>query len=306
MSWPSEALSLWGIDGALDAPIVRENVVWRVESAEGAFALRRHRRNFRTSAELTSELDWMKMLARAGLSVPLPRATPDGALLAEIDGVQASLLTWLPGKPMGQSWEPLKLSDAVEVFARLGAEMARLHDVSDRWTPPPGFTRHAWDRDGLVGEAPVWGRFWEAPFLSDDERAMMVRLRDAGRAELKGLDDGLIHADLLRENVLVADGAISLIDFDDGGYGPRLFDVATALVKNVREPDYPALREALIGGYTAHRRLETEALPLILALRAATYLGWVADRMEERDAEQRARNNTRDALLLAARALDGG
>ena len=36
---------------------------------------------------------------------------------------------------------------------------------------------------------------------------------------------------------------LGLLDFDDGGFGFRVFDLATTLLKNLAEPDYPALAE---------------------------------------------------------------
>ena len=80
------------------------------------------------------------------------------------------------------------------------------------------------------------------------------------------LDMGLIHADLVRENVLVNGSDLYFIDFDDGGFGYRLFDVATALLKNRAEPNYADLQTALIDGYRSLRALDTTQLDLFLAL----------------------------------------
>ena len=40
-----------------------------------------------------------------------------------------------------------------------------------------------------------------------------------------------------------------LIDFDDSGFGFRLFDIATTLLRNRTEPDYAGLKNALLNGY---------------------------------------------------------
>ena len=39
--------------------------------------------------------------------------------------------------------------------------MAAMHNQASAWQPPAGFKRHALDADGLMGEAPFWGPFWE-------------------------------------------------------------------------------------------------------------------------------------------------
>ncbi|MEM7267969.1 MAG: phosphotransferase [Pseudomonadota bacterium] len=307
MTWAETALENWGLAGArIGEPISRENTVWKVEADGRALALRRHRPGYRSETELRSELAWVEMLFAAGLPTPKPVAAPDSALLVSVDGAQASVLTWLPGSQMGRTGAPLNLPEPEAIFERLGVVMARMHLASDAWSPPSGFTRHAWDQDGLIGEAPVWGCFWRAPFLSETDRDILITLRseaDALHAAFSN-DSGLIHADLMRENVLISDCVPQMIDFDDGGWGPRLFDIATALVKNIDEPGFADLQAALLRGYRQHRPIDTDALSLMMALRAATYIGWLADRWDEPGAKERAGRNIDAAVRLARRALE--
>ena len=71
---------------------------------------------------------------------------------------------------------------------------------------------------------------------------------------------GLIHADLHLENTLFAGAEARLIDFDDCGFGYRVYDVAVALWELRHRPDYTAFREALVEGYTEHRPLSGDQL----------------------------------------------
>jgi Ser/Thr protein kinase RdoA (MazF antagonist) len=280
------ALAPWGLQ---DAPATfvagRENRVFRVRTTRGDFALRLKRPGYRSDAELLSELQWLEAMDRAGLHVPRPEPSRDGRLLEAIGGQRVDLLSWLPGRPLGASREPLALADAEGVFHRLGHETARLHDACDRWARPAGFTRCAWDIDGLLGEAPVWGRFWENPGLDAPTRQLLERFRAAARRALLQragtLDYGLIHADLVRENVMLDGDRIAMIDFDDAGFGFRLFDVATTLLKNLAEPNYEGLKAALLAGYAQVRPLDLELLNLFIALRATTYVGWIVPRIGE-------------------------
>lgn len=287
-----KALGLWGLDGA-DWQLIaaRENQVFRVESSTGPVALRLHRVDYRSDAELRSELQWMAAVAAGGLHVPEPVRAIDGSFLHVVDGVQVDVLGWMAGRPVGATTQPLDVADRTGLFHGIGREMARLHQVSDAWTPPPDFTRCRWDRDGLVGDAPVWGRFWDNPALSQDDRALFTRLRAQADADLASqsasLDFGLIHADLVRENLMIDGARIQLIDFDDGGYGYRQFDIATTLLKNMQEPDYADLRAALIDGYLSVRAIDLTTLDLFLVLRAATYVGWIITRMDEDGSAER-------------------
>jgi Ser/Thr protein kinase RdoA (MazF antagonist) len=252
----------------------RENSVYRVDHDGLSYALRVHRRGYRSDAELWSELQWMQAISHGGIDVPAPVASTSGQFLHVVDGVHVDVLNWLPGAPLGSTFEALKAADRTGLFRRIGCQMARLHRISDAWVRPEGFNRCAWDRGGLLGEAPLWGRFWENPTLGVEDRALFTRVRETANYALAGretaLDYGLIHADLVRENIIIDGDRLQFIDFDDGGFGFRLFDLATALIKNLGERDYPALRDALISGYREVRAIDIEALELFVLLRSAT------------------------------------
>jgi Ser/Thr protein kinase RdoA (MazF antagonist) len=280
------ALALWGLEDAECSFVAgRENRVYRVQSATKDYALRIKRPGYRDADELTSELDWLAAMGRAGLHVPTPRPSLQGHLLEPLGDGYVDLIDWMPGRPLGKSRAPLELIDRTAVFRALGAEMARLHAACDAWPRPAGFRRCRWDIDGLLGEAPLWGRFWDNPALDTPTRHLFLQFRQAARDRLVhalgNLDTGLIHADLVRENVLLDGLEIRLIDFDDGGFGFRQFDLATVLLKNLAEPDYPALRAALIAGYHSQRPLDLSLLDLFLILRALTYVGWIVPRIQE-------------------------
>jgi Ser/Thr protein kinase RdoA (MazF antagonist) len=281
------ARARWGFgDAPMRLVAMRENHVYRVDLPEGPVALRLHRPELRTRAELVSELQWMTALATGGLTVPLPVTARDGALCAEAAGSLIDVVSWLDGEAMGRDGVLAELADAEAAFAVLGGEMARLHDVSDRWTLPEGFHRPHWDVDGLVGETPLWGRFWDCAFLDDAQAALLRAAREAARERLSAIagtaDYGLIHADLVPENVLTGGNTVRLIDFDDGGFGFRLFDLATSANRADRADPSGSLRRALIDGYLARRAIDLTDLPLFQALRAFTYVGWISDRTDDR------------------------
>jgi Ser/Thr protein kinase RdoA (MazF antagonist) len=308
-----QALTAWGLpDQAPELLKYRENAVFKVRLRDGSkAALRLHRPGYHSEAALRSELLWMDDLRRSGVPVPRPIAARDGVLLVQIDdaGSQfADLIGWVEGRQIGESGKPLEQTaeEIARIYRLVGRAMAEVHNAADRWAMPPGFTRCAWNRAGLLGENPLWGRFWDCAdlpgedrhFLSALRRDLQDRLDDADR-----LDYGLIHADLVRENVLVDGDAIALIDFDDCGYGFRLFDIATALLRNRRDAHYAVIKAALLDGYRSRRPLEDGALvhlPLFLLLRSLTYVGWAGARPELPDALERLVRYVGDARELAA------
>lgn len=253
----------------------------------------------------------MDDLRHNGLNVPQPIAALDGSLLVSLDGAEqqyADLIGWVEGRQIGEGSKPLDrpAEEIVRIYRSLGAAMARMHDITDRWTPPQGFGRPAWDGAGLLGEAPLWGRFWDCTGLPAADRLFLADLRARLRLNLDAvgasLDYGLIHADLVRENVLVDGERVAIIDFDDCGYGFRLFDIATALLRNRRDPHYQSIKASLLAGYRSERALSDEALlhlPLFMLLRALTYIGWVGDRPDLPDAAERMARYVGDVRALA-------
>ncbi|MDQ0458428.1 phosphotransferase enzyme family protein [Rhizobium paknamense] len=310
----ADALAHWGLEGTETRLIkYRENAVFRVRLADGASAaLRLHRPGYHTRDTILSELRLVAHLVGEGTRAPAPLPTRSGALLAECGSQRApeyaSLVGWMDGVPLGESGRLLDHApaQAEALFYHLGESLARLHDSADRFVADTNFTRPSWDRDGLLGEAPLWGRFWDCHCVSDEIRPALNRLRETllsrlANARTDGLDYGLIHADGVRENVMVDGDRIGLIDFDDCGYGYRLFDLATVLLRNRIEPNYAALEAALIAGYRSCRHLPGEAetlLPLFIVLRSLTYIGWAAARPEM---AHKAQKYAEDALELAGR-----
>ncbi len=281
----------------------RENAVYQV----GGHALRLHRVGYRSDAELISELDWMAWLARGGMQVPAPVLSRAGRLVETVAGVQVSVISWLPGRMLGAQGALDGVTDRVALVRQLGALLAQLHDLSDAWTPPAGFTRPCWDAAGLAGDAPLWGPFWDHPHLTADQRALFLAARDTARAHLARLDApdfGLIHADAITENLMLDGDQLALIDFDDGGWGYRDFDLATFLFRQLAAPDYPALRAALLDGYAIRRPVDPATLDLFLCLRALTYPGWIVPRLHEPGGAERSARAIAQAEPLARRYLE--
>lgn len=305
-----QALALWGkTDAAAEMVAQRENSVWRVTHKDTNYALRFHRPGYRRVDELRSELQWMKMLAQNGLSVPAPIAMADGALVGRIGEQYVSLLTWLDGRPIGAVGKLHDIADPVALCLAVGRDMARLHDLTDMWALPAGFTRPDWRRQALLGEVPLWGRFWDHPHLNPDEKAVLLHARDVANVDLAGIeaqaDQGLIHADLLVENIMISDDGLSFIDFDDGAFGFRDFELATFLVRFVGTPGYTDMRAALCEGYAGRRRVNPIELDLFLLLRSLTYPGWIIDRLEEPGGGQRSARAIAMAVRLSKTYLKG-
>lgn len=304
------ALRAWDVPDCTPRLIKnRENAVFEVVAPDGTrAALRLHRPRYQTDTAIRSEVIWAQGLTKAGMTVPRPVPARNGDVIVQVGRV-ASLVTWIEGMPLGEGGEPFAWDEdeQARLYHALGAELARLHRVSDALELPNGFERPKLGIDGLLGEAPLWGRFWENPALTQGERALLQETRDKLRTILQAhLDDsadfGLIHADALRENVLVQDGAVTLIDFDDGAFGFRLYDLGVAMSQNWALPNAPELAAALAEGYGLGAK-DAELVPVFTVIRVLASCGWAMPRYAPDDPA--LRGYAKRAVQISQRFMAG-
>jgi len=312
IAYAKAALAAWDVPACTPRLIKnRENAVFEVTGPNGTrAALRLHRPGYQTDAAIRSELVWSQGLAKAGMAVPCPLETREGDVIAPITGAGrvASLVTWSKGEPLGEGGVPFSwdTDKQAQLYHALGTELARLHRISDTLSLPDWFERPRLDVDGLLGEAPLWGRFWENTALTQGEIALLQQTRARLRDELQVLaadaDFGLIHADALRENVFVRGNAITLIDFDDGAFGFRLYDLGVAMSQNWDLPNAPELAAALCEGYGLDAN-SSALVPVFTVARALASCGWCMPRYAANDPALIAYANR--AVNIAKRYLDG-
>lgn len=296
------ALAAWpGRYSELNLLKVRENAVFSALCDDGSrCVVRIHRAGYHADEALRSELQWMEALRDARMLVPGVVRSSTGEPFLRFDherfgSRQIDVLSWVNGQPLCFTGEPLPADlDVARYFVALGRQAALMHEHAASWQRPKGFTRHAWDAEGLVGEHPLWGRFWELDALSRGQRDLLLRAGERARSDLLSIGQdpgiyGLIHADLVPENVLGTASDMAIIDFDDCGFGWHMFDLATALFVHLDDPAFENVRAAMIHGYQGVRALEEDVLatlPLFLFLRSTTYLGWVQTRPDTNEARE--------------------
>jgi Ser/Thr protein kinase RdoA (MazF antagonist) len=283
--------------GEVELVSVSENVTFRVvDRNDGAdYVLRLHRPGYHTHEALDSERIWTRALAEAGVRVPVPLTARDGrdyvsVHVGELDQHRrAGMTRWIPGELLEDVLAHAEVADLYERwFERLGAMMAAMHVQSSAWRTPATFQRHALDVDGLLGEAPFWGPFWDHPKLSPAERGLLLGARERIRGALDryGRDAatyGVIHADLHASNLLVDGEQLTVIDFDDTAFGWYLYDIAVALKRCEDRSDFAAIEAAFFRGYRTTRPIsesERALVPMFRLVRGLAQIGWLHQRPE--------------------------
>lgn len=291
------ALDEWDLEVTeLKLVSASENTVFRVTTeGERAYALRVHRPGYHTLAELNSELQWTAALNGSGVRTPKPLLTRKGRGYATVPFPHSSetrhvgMVEWIDGVPLARVIDQATDEETVaQRFVQLGRIAARIHNQAVEWRLPDDFERHAFDADGLMGDAPFWGPFWDLPQLKRAHRKQILVARSTIAALLTdyGKEHGtysLIHADLHPHNLLVDGEDLYIIDFDDAGFGWHQYELAVALFSYQGEARFDTIRDALIMGYRSERAIDDHALellPMFLLIRALVLLGWIHHRPE--------------------------
>ena len=210
-------------------------------------------------------------LAHHGLPVPAPVANRHNEYLGTLSGRPAALVRRLSGKSIDAA--------TPAHCARVGAMLAGLHRAGQsygrRQTNPRGAQWRAAVAPSVL------------PHLPTDEAALLQsELAWQAQQDFEALPQGVIHADLFRDNVLW-DGELigGVIDFYFAGNDALLFDVAVTVNDWCTMADgslEPARSEALLQAYAAERAFTaTEHALWPAALRAAALRFWLS-RLEDK------------------------
>ncbi|MDE2759744.1 MAG: phosphotransferase [Paracoccaceae bacterium] len=284
---------------------VSENIIFEVADNSGKKAvLRIHRPNYQTSLGILSELKWMAFLFAQGIQTPEPIKNRCGQYITPTtNNLHATMITWIAGESLHALHEkhPVDSPAIDKIYCRLGKVIADIHNATDSFEIPVAFERSSWDIKGFLGTNPLWGRFWENPVLTRGEKKFLLDLKSKLITRLEqflddGADYGLIHADVISENVLVANGYPIIIDYDDSGYGFRMYDLAVPLYRFYPSPSYRRLAGLLKIGYQKNRSLSEKSWDLLnvfVLLRRLAMLGWVVPRKSPEEIAIKTRDNLR-------------
>ncbi|KWX24080.1 aminoglycoside phosphotransferase [Mycolicibacterium wolinskyi] len=304
-------------DASLRLLNLSENATYLVEDGGAQSILRVHRQNYHRPHEIESELDWLAAL-RADSDVTVPTVLParDGRRLVSVKSDDpAGTTRHVVHFDMVGGVEPDESSLTVQDFHTLGCITAALHEHSQRWTRPAGFGRFSWDWEHSLGDQPRWGRWQDAEGVGPTETRLLERAQTLLRQRLEKYGTtpdryGLIHADLRLANLLVAPGdgesQITVIDFDDCGFGWYFYDFGTAVSFIEDDPALPDWQAAWVEGYRTRRELpavDEEMLASFVLLRRLLLLAWMGSHSHSRESATKAISYAAGSCELAERYL---
>lgn len=241
-----------------------ENTNYFVTTSNGRFVLTLFEKL--TARELPYYLNLMAHLARHGIPCPAPVADRRERFLGELNGKPASIVSRLSGKSLTHP--------AAEQCAAIGAMLAEMHLAGQSFPSQlPNPRGPDWRAEAA---RQVRG------FLSAEDAALLDGEIDFHRAHpLDGLPQGVIHADLFRDNVLFDGPRVGgLIDFYFACNDTLLYDVAITTNDWCMGPDGsldPVRARALLSSYSAIRPFSADEARLWpIALRVAALRFWIS------------------------------
>ena len=286
------SLHRWNLpkDATVQLINVSENTTYLVEAPDDFKAiLRIYRANHHTKQAIECELAWMEALKNDKVvEAPGHYLGHDGQAIqsAQIDPLETPrfmvLFHFIKGKA------PDETTDFNQQFEELGVLAARMHLHVIKWQKPAKFERIVWNEKTIFGENPHWGNWRDAPGVNDLVKAVLTRVENTIQARLSvyGKNSeryGLIHADMRFANLLISEGSMRLIDFDDCGLSWFLYDFAAAISFIEDDSLVPKMKEAWLRGYKSVRKLSSEDEAEILTfvmLRRMALLAWIGSHRE--------------------------
>lgn len=230
-----------------------ENSTWRLTLWGRPCVLRLTGVAHRTRLQLEAELAFVDHLLAGGLNVARALPMAGGVRVFDASGLvstrertHATVFEWLDGRHFAYRSPDIDRP----LFRLWGETMARLHQLSCTFEPPPGTRRPEWFDDevaGCRGEGVVLD-------------AKTVALRDELVRWMRSLPPepahyGVVHGDFERTNFLLGGGAIGLFDFDDCCRHWFFWDIACALwaFRNATADERAHLLGWFLEGYAAVR-----------------------------------------------------
>lgn len=241
-----------------------ENTNYFVTTTQGKFVLTLFEKL--TKNELPYYLNLMLHLSQHAIPCPTPIRTRKGEILGELNNKPAAIASFLPGESL--------IHPTPEHCQEMGITLARMHLASRN------FPQHMTNPRGL--------QWWQArapeiaPFISPDEKELLqTELAFQSKQHNDNLPQGVIHADMFRDNVLFINNKLGgIIDFYfacNDSFSYDLAIVANDWCMNDQKIIDSARVHSLLEGYQMVRPLsavERDAWPA--TLRAAALRFWIS------------------------------
>lgn len=270
---PPEALHAFGFRGHCESRFLPDGLMnrnWRLDTAEGAFALKELRDI--DAAQARTNLAVLTRLAPTGLPVPEPVSDVNGDLVAETGGRAFSLLRWIEGTRV--KGVDLTGHQIEALGALLGTLHPHLEDVAAGPEVPTQSTVRTFrdtcdqvDRfEAVIASREPRDAFDEKVSVTLRRRRLLLDVHRESRPStaVPDVPTGWVHGDFHSSNLLWNDGRVAgILDWDRLRVQPLGEEVVRAALLHFKHDDGRLDLERVavfIAGYRSVAPISTEAL----------------------------------------------
>jgi Ser/Thr protein kinase RdoA (MazF antagonist) len=251
-----------------------ENRVYEVELEDSQRVIVKFYRPGRwTEEQILEEHQFMADLEAEEIPICPLRPFPDGRTLQDVGGIYFCLYERKGGRAPDELTTPLA--------RRIGMLLGRLHNVGAK---RPAEHRVRIGAETYVRDNLRWLEDHDTlpPALWKDYQALATQIADVCDQLTASAPVHRLHGDFHLGNLLLRDGLVHVLDFDDMVVGPAVQDIW--LVLPGRDDWAMALREEIVEGYEQFRGFDRRQLAWIEAfrgLRLVHYSTWLARRWHD-------------------------
>lgn len=263
-----------------------ENATFKIITKNSNYLLRLCRPDYHSPSALNEEINWLRTLNT--FNVPKPVLLKNKKYLGNISSLDGSinrnfiLFKWQNGRFFENEL-------SLKQMHKIGELVGQLHQLTKNKKVQH---RKYWDAKGLAGEPTKFGSLLNLTQASLQQQKFINKARLQLFSKLTAFQKkyprkmGLIHADIHFGNLFQSKGKITLIDFDDCGYGFYVYDLAVILIsyqQNFNKNKFLKYKNELLEGYKKYREwgsADEEILVDLMRARRLLMLAWRNQRSE--------------------------
>jgi Ser/Thr protein kinase RdoA (MazF antagonist) len=295
---PLAAAARWGADPAsVEHVSDGASFTYRFRLKDRMHYLRLTPPGWQSLGEVRGEITFISAVHSAGVSTPLPVRSLNGEFIERVADRGVEFLAVVFEEASGRPLEPVEWDE--RRVTRWGRLLAELHAAAPH-ALPDGESRKDW-RDDLP-QVLNW--------LPDDETEAhdhLARVTQWLQSLPRNPDGyGLVHFDLMGDNVLWVGSSPTVIDFDDCMFHWFAADIARAL--GTFRSEAPERRRALtawlLGGYQQVRRLDPVSAEFLPEFVRVISIGSLASNLHSRSRGIGSVEGEQEAEVLRALVAD--
>ncbi len=239
--------------------------IYLIETATQSYILKVSHHHWRSKSDIQFELEFLDFLAQQNIPVANPLKTQDGKLFVTIHAVEGdrygSLFLYAPGEvPLGDL--------SIDQSTIMGQTLSKIHQVSlefNSQTPRQPLNLKYLLDDSLEVISPyLRHRTKDLSYLTNTIAKIKQQLACLEQtAPLWSVCWGDPHSGNVH---FTMDNQITLFDFDQCGYGWRIFDIAKFLQVSLKSGIKGKIRDAFFAGYQKIQKLTAQELESLQAL----------------------------------------